>query len=89
VLRARPCGEIIAAFGHELEREIGSMHGSGQILPSKEWSALPTSKSGPFDCRSCAAVIPNHLPWHPPCASNRNEFLENRLDPDVAAATFC
>jgi len=33
VLRARPCGEIIAAFGHELEREIGShAMDPGQIL---------------------------------------------------------
>ena len=52
MLRARPCGEIIAAFGHELEREIGS-HAMDPVrsFPSKEWSALPTSKSGPFDCR--------------------------------------
>ena len=33
MLRARPCGEIIAAFGHELEREIGSnAMDPGQIL---------------------------------------------------------
>jgi hypothetical protein len=47
VLRARPCGEIIAAFGHELKREIGShAMDPGQILSKQGMeSSEPTKRT--------------------------------------------
>ena len=86
MLRGRPSGEIITAFRHELEREIGAnaMY-PGQILSKQcierfahvEVRSIRLSASASRGSRTiCVGVL-----LAPP---NRNEFIENRLDPDVA-----
>ena len=87
MLRTRPCGEIIAAFGHELERKIGSnAMDPGQILSKQGMECFrgieskPVRLSAPAPRRS-RTICPGILL----APSNRTEFLENRLDPGVTS----
>ena len=86
MLRARPCQEIVAAFGHQLEREIRP-HAidQGQIFSKEQMKRFANIKGqtirlpAPSPRRSLTIRLGRLL-----APSNGIEFLENRLDLDVA-----